>query len=1081
MTNNLVPINATRMDGNPESGEATAINTINEVRAGQYWRTKAEIAPKMETREREVTDYYKPEDPEYDHTLSWKSQPKPETRTESYEVKTRDGFPAGHLLLIADVHYASGFLHSVTTAPHPLDDDKQTYTFLLDEILEDFEHVNDADAQAQRGRELQSLQDNLGNLQRELLAGPPSIQPTALIGKGPSALPSEVPTLTQMVRHSDQIADLKTRTDNALAMAEETQTHIATKSKEIAGITQTMARFYIERSTAMISLTKGVVEHAKNLQLGAEAIGLYAGTGITVTTIVSGKSAPKDEKLAVLRDCLFMDEEYLLHLNGEESSGADFSDVPEFLKALAEDAKLRDACLPRPRMVVLMRPRRSFKDYGSPLASMAMNKFNQESFLLIRDGENFHMVEADFIKQRATLFPTVKAIEDRYFTGVDGSAMTADDLLLGVNSERSESEIKTYKTMLLVLWGLNDRLQLFGEFYADYPEDGFLNPIFQERNFTYITGEENLLGRGYAPWRDYQDEHNANLRSGSRVLVRLNGMDSADIPYLASTHIFEISSEQPDALYWNSKEKAIIGIARRKGNGFFIEVQLKNMIKHRNNTLNSKAYISADTKSMLVLDAVKAEDIDYYLGSRADRSSYGRYMHMMFMAKEYLAAEEQVLNPLVAKIEAMLTSEHALAANREKTIEEVRSIIDETIRTYRAGRRGAMIDDSDVVPLAKLAQSALAQNDYTGAVEAFCKRMDTRPIRLVQTGRDKFALYTFSRDDEKEELVYAHRWISRRKLIKTADGFKSDGYRLVTYTPNVTEEITLHSWPEAEAEAALLSEPESLNQKDRYSEETVVKGDQIPIALIAKMRGLFETSEAIDFLLDAPIDMEHSLYKLNRARMNTKSGGSVPSMMVAAPVGIVHKDVFARAGVNEWKIEPTRVMVAILYMDAYEWHYKHAKTDAERHQVVEAYVSYYNSKHSARERFLAKVTNGKPAEDDYNSRNVGMHLVTIDPKIAVKTEFGAFTKTDFWQGVPLRENWLDLDKYRYAILLPAKRTNDTDYHTHDRQRKRNAVEADYHFPTDNGYALLPYPEKVDAVAKLLGIEKKEPKLPKEDR
>ena len=1083
MTNSLITVGATRMDGNPERGEARAINTINDVRAGQYWRTKAEVEPLVEYYDQEITEYYKPEDPEYDHTLSWQSQPKPDKKIEKRSRQKRRGFPAGYLLLIAQVHYASGFLHSVTTGPHPLDDNKEGHTFLLDEILEQFEHVSDADAQAQRGRELQGLQDDLGNLQRELLAGPPSVQPAALIGKGPAALPSEVPTLTTLVKHSDQIQDLTERTNVALAMAEETQSHIAEKSKAIASITTTMARFYTERSTAMIALTQDVVAHAKNLQLGAEAIGLYAGTGVEVTTVVEGKSAPASEKLTVLRDCLYMDEEYLVHLNGEEDNGADFQSVPEFIKALAEDEALRNACLPRQRMIALMRPRRLFKDYGTPLASLSLNKLNQESFLIVRDGENFHIVEADFLKQRAKLFPTVNSLEGAFFKGTDGSALTADDLMLGKKSEDANAHLKVYKTLLLLLWGLNDRLGLFGTFYTDYPEDGFLNPIFQERNIDFITGEENLLGRGYPRWDDYQAEQNAKLRSGSRVLVRLQGLGKGGIPFLESTHVFEINDDQPDALYWSAKEKTVIGVARRKGNQFFIEIQLRNVIRHRNNLLNTKVYLDPTSSAILVLDSVKAEDVDYYIGSRADRSSYGRFMHMMFMARAYLTQEEEVIAPIAAKIEAALTDEHAPAPFREKPLAEVREVIDETIRTYRAARRGEMIGDADYGSLLKQAQVMLTQNDYSGAVETFCERLGVKPIRLVQTGRDKFALYTFSRDEEKEELIYAHRWISRRKLIKTADGFKSDGYRLVMYNPNITDEITLHSWPEAEAEAALLKEPGSLKLHDRYDDEAPVTiGDQIPLSTHTKLRALFEDSSALEFLAQSPFDFEDSLKQLNRARQRAK-GNMVRSMMVAAPVGITRQDVFARAGVNEWKIEPAKVTVAVLYMDAYEWHYFHAKNDQERKEAIDAYCSYFNDKTYARNRFLKAVGADQPQDgDDQMKRKPESHairLTNVSIASALTTEYGKFTTCDFWHGVPLRANWLELDRYRRAILLPAKRDNNTDHHSHERNRRKNAVEADFHFPADAGYALLPFPEKVDAVAKVLGDVEKTPELPKE--
>lgn len=1006
----IVPAGRPMPDMAP-SGPLTRINRYEDLRAGQYWRAKDDV-PEMTKPQKRRRGIYLPKDhPDY-IADQWSEKNRIGEEEYLVDVPVRSACPGGRIYLVRSLKLVDGDVHAVVMQGHPTEHGV-TRTYLVDEFFACFEQVSEEEAQAVRDAEVRAIQDGITELQQAMIAGPPSEAPTALLGHQ-TRLPAK-PSIGTMIANIDHIQSLKSTAENAVAIAERQSSWITTHSKEIAERTQGLVPFFQERASAALATTESVMRYATDLQKGVQSLGLYVGTDVEVVHLAKGESADPSEPLTIYRDMLYMDEEYVVHMDGHgRGNGADHKDFDDFVKAMVDDAELRDRVLPYPRMVVLMRYRNSNKTYvagntiEAAMANADYNKPNRLQFLLIRDGDNIWQVWSELTTQAiSALYPT-KGMGDDQFRGVNGESITISDLDMADAKTRFDDLNRVYKNLLLLLWGLNDRLGIFGSFYTgdDWSASGFLDQTFQHRRFRFWDpyGDTTMIGTGRPRFSEWIAEKNGWLRSGSRVVVTRSTLGH-DGGFGQSS----METDQP-AVVRKIGNAAYEFVARKTKKGHVVAVDAGRMVHPRERykrpyylkqtydvVLNEERHgYSNGSLQWLCLDMVEASDIDHYLQSRIDRRSYMEFFGLLTQVRELLRREDAEMAPVIAKLEAAF-AEAGVAVPEGTT---ARDVARHAIRLWRTAGRGRPVPPegeeghADAYKTLLNNMWTLAGNDHPVAeAERLAAREGRKPLRLVLTGRDRFALYATSVGDEIESRLFEHVWVTRLSCQRKGGELKVTSTRLVPMPDAVADEEVLHEWDDLAAWRG-LDVSKRLERKDYYeSQHAPYTYESIRRAFATAQEGSLE-----DFRTP-PEDLGVAIERL-RALRHRKTGksGSVAHLSVVQPFAIIRRTAFSQERIEGFTSRYTHTPVADNYLvlslqdDAFRMLARTLDDEADKNRVREAFASQYNDKTYQRVQFD-------------NERDKAPLISTSILSDWSKAPADPYARDRTWRGIPLEANW----------------------------------------------------------------------------
>lgn len=797
MANDLIILSPTdQSEARPEKFDAN----LEPLKAGQYWKTSCAISAKVKVTQEKV---YK-----------WD-----ENEEDTYQERSRllrRGVDEGLVLLVKNLKHDDVGLHSVVVAAHPLWSDQGDLVFFAAEFHGYFERC--FDAEAVRLRERLALEADLVRLQQEIIAGPPPCEIPPLLA-APTNQGS--PTVGAMVQHVRSLGDLKTQSLSVIETAKRHATFISEKTGEISQKTGLLVRFYSEQASASLASVSDVLAYAEHLKKGVASMGLYTGEGVEINTWVTGEPAPAHEPIWLFQDLMFLEEEFLVQLN---EAGLDASAMGSFVAALKSDTALRDRILPYPRTVVLARIRREGVIYNSDLSlgaafeNMIANQPNLTAFLLIRNGENIHQVWSELGTDAAKrLFPSSDDV-DKIFTGIDGSDITVEDLNYTDKLDDHDAYALFYKRLLILLWGLNDNHQIFGDFYDAASYRGFFDIGFQNKHFRFVREDEVKLGTQRPTYDVWFTQMNAYLQSGSRVLVYLPGNWNQDQVSGAFTAYGEYRAEAYERLTWKGPDAQLL-IAKRQGDRYYVEVQSRNTGHRDIREPVLKLFLGRTGRQRhandqmlfahLVMDAVKPGDIAFYRESRTNRRFYSRYMETLFAIGDL--AQEQF------DLEAPFTTALIDAARQGRikipTDVSLEEEAGHAVRLWRASHRGeappAPSDASYAVALksmrATLYQLLRAGHNPMDDMAAFLAENRLNPLRFVMTGKGKYGLYVETPAAERDDRIHQHVWVTRIVVERTKSGLTELSRKLVKYPKVTAEETTLHEWPENQSDWASVS------------------------------------------------------------------------------------------------------------------------------------------------------------------------------------------------------------------------------------------------------------------------------------
>ncbi|ALN21780.1 hypothetical protein [Ectopseudomonas mendocina] len=747
-----------------------------------------------------------------------------------------EDIPAGETLLILSIDWVDGAAHTITLRAHPrhYGRTKSKHQFRIKDFLDKFDH--EPNASQIRAAEVKEVQSRVFALQQELVdvqASPEKMQrivaeglaaesakkPGANPDNLPAVIPSDAPpplnlgtALTRGINETS-IRALTMQAEHHLAVVTIQKNWITSKSNEITRAISAMTPYFEEQGAAVLAQTEEMQRYVKKVVDGIESLQLYVGSEVHVEKVREGKSAPAGVPLSIMQSKLIMVEE--LSVYADVTPRTDIAALKLFLELLGTEQGLVDQIFPTERCVVCMASNRQDIRYSDSLTSLVRNIENKKVFLLVRDGENIHMVlspvETHIGADR--LFPTRDEV-DRLFRGFDGSDITFDSLEYTSSLKSFERQALHYKRLLILLCGLDHRLKLFGDFYEGPQDFSFVSLDFQEAHFNFIRDDDASAmisgGEQIEGVINWFSRMNRYLASGSRVLGLWGEVideNSAPGAHRIRAHYYG----EPDVriAYQDGKDVCVELPVSRFSDNTPTNVKVMPKRSSREHTFQLMPY--------LVLDAVEPEEIRHYIYDRKSRVDQLSYIRMFKQALSFIEAERAAEAPARAHLRASLIAGGVVPS------EDAEGLVSHAVRLWRAANRGAALPTLDQgfdAPGWKALMEVMyllahAGRDQLHRVEEFAARIDLAPLRLVVTGKGQLVLYAAPKPAERDNRLTPHVWV-HRIVLRLGKRAVTELYRKWDRLPSMSaSEQTVKQFDAAADWLGSFSGFKSLEQKDQ--------------------------------------------------------------------------------------------------------------------------------------------------------------------------------------------------------------------------------------------------------------------------
>jgi len=894
----------------------------------------------------------------------------------------KEGIAAGDVLLIESLRWADEAVHTVVLRAHPKWYDKQVkisweengetfenhkrltqHPLLLADFLEKFDH--EPNAQSLRQEELANIQTKVSHLQQSLIEGqhdPQQWMPThtALANRESDARHDDAgdgqgnPSHELVPAQDEQSVRLATgpvsdalasgvtpQRIEAMKAGAQRQQQIATakanwiqaKTDEIAETLGAMAPYYAEQAAAALAQTEDVRQYVAKIQNGIESLDLYVGTGVTVTEIARGASAPRNEPLTFVQKKLMMDEELALWADVDENF--DYQDQETFYEALRSHPGLVNQVFPAARAMLVMAVTQRDLDYGNAIASAVQNSVNKRVFILVRDGENIYRVDSPVESHLHTgrLFPS-RDEHDALFRGLRGEDITFEDVAYTKALERHDNSALHYKRFLILACGLDHRLKLFGDFYDGPADFNFISAAFQQAHCRFLHDDAggNLID---APDRPdviaWISSKNRYLRSGSRVLGNWHEvMDGETAPAACRT---DYRTDRTEFLYRPTQSPGLASV-EQDGKSLCVKVPVSGWTRQGEPreflcNINLSKYRGYGSEiGYLCLDAVEPEELDYYMRSRANRHNHIFYIRFFKQALAFIQQERQAQAPTRALL-AQSLSAHGWDQDR------IATTVNLAVQAWRASHRGAPLprfdtSDTNSKAWAELLGQALAQGEDAGSrreeIERLCQDMNVAPLRLSVDGKSRHFLYVTPYPEDRDDRISPHIWARRLTVSDKGRRMTVGNPKWALLHEHDAGETTLEQWGEAIA-------PWLAHEKGKppYFPKFEDKARAFALSDTAIERLSYFTDPAnFELLLD---QWRHTRRELNR------TGSFVKELDLSIPIGMLGNTDGRTAHVLCVSADPAVLL----------WHL--APDDASRQRVQSLYVSNYANKAANLDRF----------------------------------------------------------------------------------------------------------------------------------
>jgi hypothetical protein len=751
------------------------------------------------------------------------------------------------VLLLESIRDVDDQPHTIILRAHPSKwhSHHEGHRFLVDDFLCKF--VLEPDFENIRNRELGLLQKRLAELQG-VVSAPDAKAPQEYIAKqlkawekeqkikkGDTTNLPEVDT-TSLVLNSTLTAEKVEKMKLAMRV-KEAEIKIQAKwmegtVKEMGETVNSMTPYYGEKAAAALAKTEDIQRYVHKLMTGIKSLDLYVGTDVEVTTVRTGDDAPEGMPLTIKQSKLFIEEE--LSVWADVGASFSFQDEKIFLKKLEESPELADQIFPTKRSVVCMSTSRYEKEFSSDAwLNAELNKKNREVFLLVRNGENIHKVwsPVESHLRSGRLFPTEREINDifknkkhRYYDDDSDDDVEINFMHTQYTDKLEEHEYVAlhYKRFLILLAGLDHRLNLFGHFHNEGQSSAFLTQKFQQKYMEFLHDDDynsmkQLTGERLPSFDEWINTKNAYLRSGSRVIGLWDVvMTSTTAP--GAVHAVSGQHRDYDDFVAKPLTTSDVMVVTKDGEDFIIKVPVKRHSWRSDRKFEARVALNLFEPlnhgyGFLVIDAVKADELDYYIHSRTERKGFLNYIRLFKSVVDFLRKEEaRQSKTRQSLIEAV---EQGGVATGKRAAE----LVDQAIISYRAAARGAEIPPaSDKVKYKQLLNQMfqLTQGDsMIGEAEKMAAEKGLEPLRLVVSGKSIIRLYCAPKPEEQDNRLFRHIWVHMFNLTTGKSGLRIADEKWKILPAATAAETTVKEWPGAAAWVGL----EMLSPVDTYEKK----------------------------------------------------------------------------------------------------------------------------------------------------------------------------------------------------------------------------------------------------------------------
>lgn len=600
----------------------------------------------------------------------------------------------GLILLLIDVRFVDGELHSLILAPHPGWRYGNNVALTADQfdMLARFEPDGEQLREAEKAATMsytQQIHSRMGDkpdpedFSRRLalkleaqakganLKGP---HPAALESVSPSngevfdAYARKVPAAllpTQDIVSAE--AELRSRVASAEVMQEILEERFAQAGRAM----KVVSRYQEEVvATALASISKQK-KMADKMLTSVHTMKLWLGDGIALHEMTQGEGAAEGEKIHFMQSLLYLDEE--IHCAEVLEDGFTADDLSSLSTFLSRQPGIVESLMPHQRCVAIARVRRTERAFHAPrsimeMLSMARSIESDKTILIfVRDGERITVIEADGETSGAKrLFPSSSEINaiftERTFSR-DDPVRTIDvtDVRYADKRAQHDNVALFYKRFLLIIWGAHERAGIFGSFPKNL---NWLTNDTHDRYFRFVHDEEFGLSDGVSQSiQSWLHDHVKGMRPGSRAVIRWGDHLS---PETAPAAFNNPEHHQQEQIREPVEGRSIATITesegslyatcvcskpydwRHEGKTFNVQVRISGHAGQPH--LRTERYQSGKTPGVFVLDHMSSREIERYLGSRKARQSYMNWMPEIQLALPEIRKRERYEEALFHRI-----------------------------------------------------------------------------------------------------------------------------------------------------------------------------------------------------------------------------------------------------------------------------------------------------------------------------------------------------------------------------------------------------------------------------------------------
>lgn len=442
-----------------------------------------------------------------------------------------------------------------------------------------------------------------------------------------------------------------------------TKTDLILQANQLANKMQYMQMIMQEKRWALQEITNKMMKEVKKLTRIIWTIELYMGLKENILLVQEGIPAPEEEPIHLLQERLYMDEE----VGDPTNDGLDFTNIEDFDKWMLEWSDYYGhenyhLLLPFPKCVRIMRVRREGKDYSdNPWVNSAMNEGNFETYIIIRNGTTIYSIITD-MKFGHKLFPGETDLMDLYKrlkSDLEGQTKSSRERNEKKNEEKMEEEIQRYKRNLIIMQGLVDRTEVFGEDL--YGKINFLDGSAIEAGkvkLFYDCDKSHLIRDGQFSFNEWLKDVNSRIGDGSRVLFNLSGRRYSGY-YTASERFYRmytswtLTRSREDYIYpkYPDTDKVVqvrIDKEYEKGQMFFTYLPDEEVYDEDNREWRKRKFKVAfalfpGADDLLNFDEITHREIQWLKDMMHNRETRKNYMkNIKFLIKVIRAKEEEM-------------------------------------------------------------------------------------------------------------------------------------------------------------------------------------------------------------------------------------------------------------------------------------------------------------------------------------------------------------------------------------------------------------------------------------------------------